>query len=347
MASKNTKLRLLERDGYLCGIHSGGCRQKIDVDADDFDIDHIFPQTFIRDLPNVNEFRKPWNYQPMHRVCHERKGRGQINDAVQFDCMCHHNLIREDGRYVCYAERRGNEIKWDEVRYWEDVPYGHFVIKPGKSPNVPGRIVADDRYDVKPKSKGWERMGWSALPGYEHGHLFGFVRPYRRMLFNAVEFARCLRFSEAMAEVGEFEAQRQILGGESIIREVGTQYMLYLAAFYALRYCLVKFDEDGLMSFVDIASSRDKAMNIIAGWELRWGLGGRVPVDVVADVIVEFMPGTGWMNERPVAWSDVVEIEWTYAMQIGSLAMELIELEIERWFALGLLVKKQHWRRRD
>ena len=109
--------KIVPRDSELCGIHSGGCGQALTTNCT---VDHIVPLSLAKSVaPDPREFDEPWNYQPMHQECNERKKDetgdrelGQFekiaiartnttNHWPRFQCKCHYLQILEGDLYVC------------------------------------------------------------------------------------------------------------------------------------------------------------------------------------------------------------------------------------------------------
>ena len=81
---------LLPRDGYICGIHVGGCGMRIRNRAD-ATVDHIFTKSFFKDREDnirPKHYNQEWNCQPMHRECNSKRG-GQMYGFPLFTCSCH------------------------------------------------------------------------------------------------------------------------------------------------------------------------------------------------------------------------------------------------------------------
>ena len=111
------KRKIVPRDSGLCGIHSGGCGQPLTANCT---VDHIVPLSLAKSVaPDPREFDQPWNYQPMHQECNERKkdetGDRELgefektaiartntpNHWPRFQCKCHYLQILEENLYVC------------------------------------------------------------------------------------------------------------------------------------------------------------------------------------------------------------------------------------------------------
>ncbi len=66
--------QILERDNYLCGIHTEGCEKKITVE--EATVDHIVPKNIIKTVPRKDQnkfYRGSLNLQPMCRNCNKKK----------------------------------------------------------------------------------------------------------------------------------------------------------------------------------------------------------------------------------------------------------------------------------
>ena len=108
--TNNQRNSLMERDGGLCGIHLGGCSQPIMGQCEK---DEIVPLGLIEKIspPQLIEYRKLWNCQPMHPECNRRKadrlfgrrltpleqatilGSNAPDDWPRFQCKCHYLQI--------------------------------------------------------------------------------------------------------------------------------------------------------------------------------------------------------------------------------------------------------------
>ena len=81
------KRRLLKRDGNRCGVHVGGCRRKLTLEATT--IDHIVPRNILRINPEIYD-RLAYDesfLQPMCKECNNKVKQGRIE--VEFTCKCH------------------------------------------------------------------------------------------------------------------------------------------------------------------------------------------------------------------------------------------------------------------
>ena len=109
---------MLKRDDRKCGIHMGGCGGQVQ-NRSQCEVDHIVPVVLYNSLaPEPRVFDNPWNYQPMHKECHQAKedrlrGRqlGKLEAAVtvgantpddwpRFECQCHYLQIIGNDLFV-------------------------------------------------------------------------------------------------------------------------------------------------------------------------------------------------------------------------------------------------------
>ena len=81
------KRRLLERDGYRCGVHVGGCGRKLTLEK--ITIDHIVPRNILRVNPEIfDQLANDESFlQPMCQDCNSARKQGRIE--VEFTCKCH------------------------------------------------------------------------------------------------------------------------------------------------------------------------------------------------------------------------------------------------------------------
>ena len=96
----------MDRDARRCGIHLGGCSREIEP-GEQYDLDHLIPQSFYMDSPDPNfrrKFENLWNLQPMHRTCHEAHRTGQLWGFPLFQCKCHSLHIKDRVLYLRYEE---------------------------------------------------------------------------------------------------------------------------------------------------------------------------------------------------------------------------------------------------
>ena len=191
---KKTLQKILERDNYICGLHSGGCGKTIDIKHDEPPtLDHIISKDYIKKLKNKTDFRKSWNYQPMCEKCNKKR-EGQIIDWPEFKCKCHGVYIDDLGvRWIMYKYRE----KWNRVKYLEEMKV------PDEAPNedkiVPGvMLIGGGRRNYG---------GAKAIGLGKFGHLFYLTTFYKRLKINAFEFERTEQWEELKKEVEKFAIQ--------------------------------------------------------------------------------------------------------------------------------------------
>ena len=191
MSKKTLRKRLLARDANRCGIHTGGCSMLIQ-DGDEHDIDHIFPRAYTRNLPNRRAFDRPWNKQPMHRVCHEKRGVGQVIGGVEFTCTCHHTYLDEShDRYVVYLDSHTGV--WKSVKFFSGTSTDRTPTPGSHRIGRPMTIVLGSSY--------------RGILGYKKGkfgHFFTQLGTVDRIIHNMRELFRCFRWEELANEHQEF-----------------------------------------------------------------------------------------------------------------------------------------------
>ena len=242
--SDRTKLKekLLERDNALCGFHSGGCGERIEI-VEEANIDHIIPKSFFEFLPNAKEFNPrsrihlpTWNLQPMHPTCNNSRG-GQLINGVQFRCRCHHNFIDSNGeRHVCYLEGGTEDLNLDNDNMrWEKYFYSGEEILGDKSPvgnkifiednpvrfKIHGKDHSDGRdieYDgiIIPKKDRLNSVGFE-MGG--RGHIIWDPGPFDRIQSNMQEMFRCHRWRCVFAEGESFMKMLNEMGREHLHKE--------------------------------------------------------------------------------------------------------------------------------
>ena len=102
---------LLQRDGYVCGRHVGGCLKPLS--EDEANLDHIIPKAFYlankkNDLRRV--YNRNWNLQPTHPECNIKR---VFQGFPEFTCDCHRLLIEDDALYLVVGE--------DRFRLWSPI----------------------------------------------------------------------------------------------------------------------------------------------------------------------------------------------------------------------------------
>ena len=81
------KRRLLKKDGYLCGVHVGGCGAPLTLETTT--IDHIVPLNILRIDPEIyDQLARDQSFlQPMCQDCNSARKQGRLD--VAFTCKCH------------------------------------------------------------------------------------------------------------------------------------------------------------------------------------------------------------------------------------------------------------------
>ena len=89
MKKSETIQKLYDRDGNICGPHTGGCGKE--VLRNDASVDHIIPKMLIHKLGRRQQdilFEADFNKQIMHEKCNNsRQTHG--DDLPTFNCVCH------------------------------------------------------------------------------------------------------------------------------------------------------------------------------------------------------------------------------------------------------------------
>ena len=209
MRSRLTKV--LERDNYICGLHTRGCGKKIDPLNDNPTLDHIIPLSFTKTLENAPLFRKIWNYQPMCGKCNAKKG-GQVRGLFQFQCVCHHWYVEENGDVFLWHKLKEG---WKRVFFTKNLQAATFKVVPAKFPG-----------------KGGAERGLSLIKGREFGHIISGFHPFNRILTNAQELFRTGRFGKCGEECKKFEERCIIDNGSSLELEVGEKLLIAKKGFY-------------------------------------------------------------------------------------------------------------------
>ena len=182
---------LLPRDGYLCGLHVGGCRTQIRNRAD-ASLDHIFTKSFFKDRKDgirPKHYNEEWNCQPMHQECNTERG-GQIYGFPLFTCSCHWLQIdRTSQGHVLTLHYRTNKGKSEFAVTMEEHSFvfknpstGKFSSELGGSPEVEITAIGS-MGRLKPGKKG------IAGPG-QLGHAFPRIDPEEVHFFNRLELQR-------------------------------------------------------------------------------------------------------------------------------------------------------------
>ena len=138
---------LIERDGYVCGRHMGGCGEQAHIGSET-DLDHIFPQAFFRDtnIFQPHEYNGVWNLQRMHKTCNNESKGGFLFGFPVFKCACHWLQIKEHkGKHaleVLYCPAR------DQVFHVVVVPFGKFDVGDGTISDPKGLLPSNEDHVV-------------------------------------------------------------------------------------------------------------------------------------------------------------------------------------------------------
>ena len=191
MNSRKRLSYLLPRDGGRCGVHVGGCGERIRNRAG-ASVDHIFTKSFFKDREDdirPKHYNEKWNCQPMHRDCNTKRG-GQIYGFPLFNCSCHWLQIdRTSIGHVLTLHYRtnGNEFAFRVTTEKQSFVFGNlstgkFSAEFGGSPEVEITSISS-MGQLKPGKKG------IAGPGHL-GHAFPRIDPEEVHIFNRLELQR-------------------------------------------------------------------------------------------------------------------------------------------------------------
>lgn len=182
---------LLSRDRFRCGVHTGGCGERI-LSRADASVDHIFTKSFFRDREDSikpRDYNQNWNCQPMHRACNAKRG-GQIYGFPLFTCSCHWLQIdRRPKGHVLTLHYRTKKVKCSIAVSTEDHDFVFGNLSTGRRGEEFGgssEIGVSGVWsmgDLKPGKKGM--TGKSQL-----GHAFPRIDPEEVELFNQLEKQR-------------------------------------------------------------------------------------------------------------------------------------------------------------
>ena len=129
------KINLLERDGYRCGIHFGGCGKRITLE--ETTVDHIVPQNILKDIERYKTIKKLYknrtreslaggllNLQPMCSDCNNVKKQGNFPPG---------SIIKRCSNKCCnFIYLKANQ-KWYFM-------VTHYFLKENKSPPEDGML---------------------------------------------------------------------------------------------------------------------------------------------------------------------------------------------------------------
>ena len=189
--------RVLRCDKQRCGVHLGGCGQRIDP-GQECTVDHMIPSAYFSKVAGGDRslYNCDWNCQPMHVICNQKKGDG-LAGWPKFRCSCHYLQV-EDGHLFVRTRRPAGANKHiflhNVVSASKDKVDARMVVGPGA---LSGRKVRGAAIGMK------EKVGYM-LPG---------IAESRVEWFNLQEKAR----------VGLLIPQRFELTDDGRIVPVGTE----------------------------------------------------------------------------------------------------------------------------
>ena len=212
--------RLIQRDGYVCGSHVGGCGKEACPNSET-NIDHIFSQAFFRDTHALQpgQYDGLWNLQRMHKACNNEAKGGFLSGFPVFRCKCHWLQIRK--RRGEYALEVSYRLDGGDVHRVVVVPFGRFDVGGGSISDPKGllpsggdhvvagfiRAPADRGISVRSVTidtgaafaGGRQSFGFvgKAKRGRfrqgENGHMFPLLAPDEIAAFNQSEKSRVMR----------------------------------------------------------------------------------------------------------------------------------------------------------
>ena len=136
---------LIRRDGYLCGLHIGGCGKEAGPSSE-ADIDHMFPRAFFKDTKFLcpRDYDDEWNLQRMHVSCHRDRKRGFLTGFPVFRCKCHWLQIRRR------REKHALEVSYHpsgaDIHRVVVVPYGKFDVGDGRISDPKGLLPPEEEH---------------------------------------------------------------------------------------------------------------------------------------------------------------------------------------------------------
>lgn len=211
--------QILKRDHYICGLHAGGCRKKIDPNKDNPTLDHIFSKSYTKNNKNKDKFKKSWNYQSMCSLCNSKKG-GQLINAPIFTCRCHYIYIKPNGGWFIFYKVKNK---------WEGFCYA--TVTSG------AQMVAGKRRN---------KIGYSVMQNNKFGHLIESYSFFKRVLINAHQLFRVGKFREVIKECNIFKEHYLKGRGISLTQEAGDKKILALSEFYFLQIVSLLYYREGL-----------------------------------------------------------------------------------------------------
>ena len=219
--------RILSRDNNRCGIHTEGCQKKIT--NNDATVDHIFPKAFMKTRPNIYEFQREWNYQPMCEKCNHKRSGCMVND-IKFNCDCHGIHIDDDGnRWAMYKKMNGKKVVWKRIKYLN----GSAKFNEYKNPSL---LAGKNCNMTATMGKAGSIMGISAFQNKKLGlakvgHMFEPIQFYDRIITNSIEFERTKQWKNLAFEIEIFSKHWFSDEGKSLKKESSKDYIDTIAKF--------------------------------------------------------------------------------------------------------------------
>ena len=182
---EDRKLKLWKRDEGKCGIHSGGCRERIvDPKSKDVAVDEIIPRSYLKIHLWISDPFGDWNSQIMHKKCNDKKG-GQFPQFPNYyQCKCHFWQILPNGDLgTCYFDPSKKLLTW------------HLFAKDIISSHEKGWVKGVKR---KEGSGGFRFPGIKSPQDKGLGHYRFAVSQSRAMFENLYELYRVRRLSQVI-----------------------------------------------------------------------------------------------------------------------------------------------------
>ncbi len=189
------KKRLLRRDGNICGLHLGGCGERITIsEIPHATVDHIIPKAYYKAITakeddtagRVKEFDQDWNCQPMHGKCNVGRG-GQLVGYPRFQCGCHFLHITQGDLYIWAWDNDHGE--WSSHMIVSEIAVETSPIQEAASRQ--GQRLVTREYIVI--AAGWRGPGGMREMGFgkgESGHIIARMSPAEAKTFNTAELQR-------------------------------------------------------------------------------------------------------------------------------------------------------------
>lgn len=189
---------LLERDNWLCGIHTEGCMEKVDSPEPSVcTIDHIIPQQVYQGLGRGKwnkEFNRWWNKQPMHSKCNAQRKAGHERGWPDYRCMCHFLYLQDDNAYIYALEEGTSSSDW----VWGKHLFLKGIIR-HEEPSA-------DTFSCQMVPEKWKQPGGGIVSGWSReplrGHVFGCIHSVDVDKWNALFTARVGLLSSSAIGLG-------------------------------------------------------------------------------------------------------------------------------------------------